>query len=193
MSAGELGEQPAGGGEGDVVAAAAGLVGQGDGEVGLADPDGPVDQDRPRPAAMNSSRARSRIWATGSLGLKLKSKLSRVASQRQVGGPEPAGDLGGVAAGQLVLAEDLEELDVAEGAGSGLGQAGVEGVEHPGQAAAGVAPGPAGLGGGRRSSAAPRSRTRPGRAARPGVSTPGSGGWTAALSVPAARMPFTVR
>ena len=51
-----------------------------------------------------------------------------------MGGAQAAGDGGGVSAGQLVLAQDLEELDVAEGAGPGLGQAGVEGLEHPGQA-----------------------------------------------------------
>ena len=33
----------------------------------------------------------------------------------------------------LVLAEDLQEVQVAEFAGGGLGQAGVEGLEHAGQ------------------------------------------------------------
>ena len=31
------------------------------------------------------------------------------------------------------MAEDLQELQVAEVAGVGLGEAGVEGVQHPGQ------------------------------------------------------------
>ena len=46
---------------------------------------------------------------------------------------QPAGDGHGLAAGDLVLAQDLEELDVAEFPGAGLGQAGVDGGEHPGQ------------------------------------------------------------
>ena len=37
---------------------------------------------------------------------------------------------GRVASGELVFAEHLEELDVAELTGGGLGQAGVDGLEH---------------------------------------------------------------
>jgi hypothetical protein len=39
----------------------------------------------------------------------------------------------GVAAGDLVLAEHLEELEVAEFPVAGLGEAGIEGVEHAGE------------------------------------------------------------
>ncbi len=39
----------------------------------------------------------------------------------------------GLAAGDLVVAQYLEEVQVAELLGAGLGQAGVEGIEHPGQ------------------------------------------------------------
>ena len=42
-----------------------------------------------------------------------------------------AGDGGGLPAGDLVVAEDLEELQVSEFPGAGLGQAGVEGLQHP--------------------------------------------------------------
>jgi hypothetical protein len=45
-----------------------------------------------------------------------------------VGGTQAPGDGGGVAPGQLVLAEHLEELDMAQGAGAGFGQAGVQGL-----------------------------------------------------------------
>ena len=38
-----------------------------------------------------------------------------------------------LAAGDLVFAQDLEEVDVAEFAGAGLGELGVDGVEHAGQ------------------------------------------------------------
>jgi hypothetical protein len=39
----------------------------------------------------------------------------------------------GLAAGDLVIAQDLEELEVSEVAVVGLGQAGVEGFEHAGE------------------------------------------------------------
>jgi hypothetical protein len=39
----------------------------------------------------------------------------------------------GVASGDLVVAEDLEEVEVAEVTGEGLGQTGVEGFQHAGQ------------------------------------------------------------
>ena len=62
------------------------------------------------------------------------------------GAAQPPVDGHGVAAGDLVFAEDLEELDVAEFPGAGLGQPGVDGVEHAGQLQ-----GPQGLGQRRRS------------------------------------------
>jgi hypothetical protein len=40
---------------------------------------------------------------------------------------------GGFAAGDLVLAQGLQEFEVAEPTVAGLGQPGVEGVEHAGQ------------------------------------------------------------
>ena len=49
------------------------------------------------------------------------------------GAADPAVQGHGLAAGDLVLAEDLEEVQVAEFAGVGLGEAGVEGGEHAGQ------------------------------------------------------------
>ena len=49
------------------------------------------------------------------------------------GAADPAGQGHGLAAGDLVLAQDLEEVQVAEFPGAGLGEAGVEGGEHPGQ------------------------------------------------------------
>ena len=49
------------------------------------------------------------------------------------GPAQPPGHGHGVAAGDLVVAEDLQELQVAQFAGPGLGQPGVEGVQHAGQ------------------------------------------------------------
>jgi len=51
----------------------------------------------------------------------------------EAGAADTAGQGHGLAAGDLVLAEDLEEVQVAEFPGSGLGQAGVQGGEHAGQ------------------------------------------------------------
>ena len=49
------------------------------------------------------------------------------------GGADPAGQGHGLAAGDLVLAQDLQEVQVAEFPGGGLGEPGVEGGEHAGQ------------------------------------------------------------
>jgi hypothetical protein len=49
------------------------------------------------------------------------------------GPAQPAGHGHGLAAGDLVVAEDLEEFQVSEFPGAGLGQAGVEGGQHAGQ------------------------------------------------------------
>ena len=49
------------------------------------------------------------------------------------GAADPPGQGHGLAAGDLVLAEDLEEVQVAEFPGAGLGEAGVQGGEHAGQ------------------------------------------------------------
>ena len=77
--------------------------------------------------------ARSRIWAAGSFGDAAKSNPSRVASVSNRAGADPAVQGGGFPAGDLVLAQDLQEVQVAEFPGAGLGEAGVEGVQHAGQ------------------------------------------------------------
>ena len=77
--------------------------------------------------------ARSRIWAAGSFGEAVKSKPSRVASVSNLARRIRRLQGHGLAAGDLVLAEDLQEVQVAELPGAGLGEAGVEGGEHPGQ------------------------------------------------------------
>ena len=77
--------------------------------------------------------ARSRICAAGTFGDAAKSKPSRVASLSNRARRMRRWQGHGLAAGDLVLAEDLEEVQVAELAGVGLGEAGVEGGEHPGQ------------------------------------------------------------
>ena len=109
----------------------------------------------------------------------------------EAGLADPADERGGVAAGDLVLAEHLEELEVAELPGAGLGEAGFEGVEHPGE-----------LQGAQRRLelvAAGHDATSPSMANRR------AGPWrcagaagvvgvsTVVVSVPAARIPLTVR
>ena len=69
--------------------------------------------------------ARSRIWAAGSFGEAVKSNPSRVASLSNLARRIPPGQGHGLAAGDLVLAEDLQEIEVAEFPGVGLGEAGV--------------------------------------------------------------------
>ena len=61
--------------------------------------------------------------AAGNRGVVAEVEVLDRAGLLEVRGPHPAGDARGVAPGQLVLAERLEELDVAEFAGVGLGQA----------------------------------------------------------------------
>ena len=51
----------------------------------------------------------------------------------EAGAAYSPGQGGGVAAGDFVFAEHLEELQVAEFPVAGLGEAGIEGVEHAGQ------------------------------------------------------------
>src|SRR6266566_881338 len=89
------------------------------------------------PARSVISSYRSSAWAGVSSRIAKSSRIStagRASSPSRLllepGPAQPAGDGGGLAAGDLVLAQDLEELDVAEFPGPGLGQAGVDGVEH---------------------------------------------------------------
>jgi hypothetical protein len=85
------------------------------------------------------------------------------------------------------LAEDLEELDVAESASAGLSETSVEGVEHPGQFEPAQDRGELNVAGHRFVS----SPNAPGPRSHAGAST-GRRVWTGAVSVPAARTPLTV-
>ena len=194
-----------------------GEVAEGLGDVALADTDRPVEDHRlagGQPAQRGEVadlrggefRAGGEVEAfQGGLGLEL-------------GAADAAGDGLGVAAGDLVVAEHLQELDVAEFPGAGLGQAGFEGLEHPGQlqraqrlvqggfddhadtpcsamavrsavARVGAAGGAIGAGS---ATTLPNSCAGPCRnAARAAVTGRCGGGGSA--SAPAARMPLTVR
>ncbi|BCI81528.1 hypothetical protein MTY66_31530 [Mycolicibacterium sp. TY66] len=51
----------------------------------------------------------------------------------ELGAAQSPCESGGFAAGDLVLTEGLQEFEVAEAAVAGLGEPGIEGVEHAGQ------------------------------------------------------------
>jgi hypothetical protein len=77
--------------------------------------------------------ARSRIWAAGGFGEALKSKPSKGGLLLELRSAQVWFKGDGLAAGDLVLAEDLEEVEVSEFAFLGLREAVVECFEHPGQ------------------------------------------------------------
>ena len=85
------------------------------------------------PPASQRRAARSRIWAAGSFGCGGEVEALEGGLGLEPGVADPAGQGGGFPAGDLVLAQDLQEVQVAEFPGVGLGEAGVEGGEHAGQ------------------------------------------------------------
>ena len=132
MAAGEVGEQAAGLDEGGGVAASAGLVAEGLGDHRLADADGSVEDDGL--AGLDEAQdGEVTDGGGGDVRVVGEVELLERGGVFEAGLADPAGERGGVAPGDLVLAEHLEELEVAELTGGGLGEAGFEGVEHPGQ------------------------------------------------------------
>jgi len=132
VAAGEVGQCPAGLEEPGLGAVADGEVAQGLGDVAFADSDGPVQDDglggvQPPQGGQVPDLGGGDLRGGGEVeafqgGLLL-----------EPGPAEPAGDGHGAAAGDLVFAQDLQEVDVAEVPGAGLGEAGVDGGEHPGE------------------------------------------------------------
>ena len=113
-------------------AGADGQVGQGLGDVGLADPDRPVEDDRfaggePAQRGEVADLGGGQLRGGGEVeafeGGLVSNRARRIRRARDMV----------VAAGDLVLAQDLQEVQVAEFPGVGLGQAGVQGVQHAGQ------------------------------------------------------------
>ncbi len=130
MPAGEVGEQSAGFGEHDGMVVAACVMTDGLGDERFADADGAVQQDRfagrekPQRREISDDRGGDRRVVS-------EVEIFEAGGLLEPGGPDPADDRGGVPAADLVLAEGLEELDVAEVPGTCLSQSGVERVEHP--------------------------------------------------------------
>lgn len=114
----------------------------------------------------------------------------------EAGLADPPRDRGGVAPADLVFAEHLEELEVTELAGLGLREARVEGVEHPREPQGPqrrldlMGPGHDATSTTPSSPSRSKSRRAPWRCAG---ATGGSGSVVVWVSVPAARMPLTVR
>ena len=109
-----------------------GEVGEGLGDVALADADRAVEDDglaglQPAQGGEVADLGGGQLRGGGEVE-PLEGGLGL-----EPGAADPAGQGHGLAAGDLVLAEDLEEVQVAEFPGAGLGEAGVEGGEHPGQ------------------------------------------------------------
>ena len=109
-----------------------GEVGEGLGDVALADADGAVEDDG-LPGLQPAEGGEVADLGGGQLrgGGEVESLEGGLGLEP--GAADPAGQGHGLAAGDLVLAQDLEEVQVAEFPGVGLGEAGVEGGEHPGQ------------------------------------------------------------
>ena len=110
----------------------------------------------------------------------------------EVGVAHPAQVARSVAARELVLTEDLEELDVAELTGAGLSQPGVDGVEHAAEFE-GTQRGFELCGLGHPTASPPRWAKRP---SAPWRCAGASGTMTSSApsaSVPATRIPLTVR
>ena len=132
MPAGQVGQGPAGFEEPGLGAGADGEVGQGLGDVALADADRAVEDDglagvQPAQGGEVADLGGGQLRGGGEVeafqgGLGL-----------EPGAADPPGQGHGLAAGDLVLAQDLQEVQVAEFPGVGLGQAGVEGGQHAGQ------------------------------------------------------------
>jgi len=125
VAAGEVGEHAAGFGEADFSADTDGLVAKGLGDVTFPDADRPVDDDRlagvqPAQGGEVADRGGGQFRAGGEVELLQGDGLVEASST------EPSADGGGVASGDLVVAEDLQELEVTEFPGAGLGEAGVE-------------------------------------------------------------------
>jgi hypothetical protein len=97
--------------------------------VGLAHTDGPVEDHR-LPGLDEAAGGQVADLGDGELGVEAKVELLQGGRLLEAGAADAAAQCAGLAAGDLVLAQHLEELQVAQFAGVGLGQALVEGLQH---------------------------------------------------------------
>jgi hypothetical protein len=107
-----------------------GQVPQGLRDVAFPDADGAVE-DHGLPGVQPAQRGEVADLGGGQLRGRGEVEALKGGLFLEAGLAQPAGHGHGLAAGDLVLAEDLEELDVAELPAAGLGQARIDGGEHP--------------------------------------------------------------
>ncbi|GHG05189.1 hypothetical protein GCM10017667_39950 [Streptomyces filamentosus] len=132
MAAGEVSEDAAGLGETAVGALADGKVTEGVGDVGLADAEGAEEDDRlagmePAQGAQVTDLGGRQFRGGG------EAELLQGDLMLELGSLQMVLEGGGLAAGDLVLADGLEEVEVAEFAAVGLDEPGVESFQHTGQ------------------------------------------------------------
>ena len=104
-------------------------MGQGLGDVGLADPDRAV-QDHRLPGGQPAQRGQVPDLRGGQLGVGGEVEALQRRGLLEPGTAGAAGDGGGLPAGDLIQAEDLQEFQVAEVPRLGLVKARVEGLQH---------------------------------------------------------------
>jgi len=129
VATGEIGEESTGFGEYGGVAVATCVVCECLSDVGFSDADGAVQDDG---LAGGDVAAGGEVTDVGGGDLRVVTEIEVFDGGEllEAGLTDPSGDRGGVAAGNLVLAEHLKKLEVAELTGLGLVQSGVEGVKH---------------------------------------------------------------
>jgi hypothetical protein len=132
VSAGEVGQDAAGFGEADVGAVPDCQVPQRLRDVGLADADRAVE-DHALAGVQPAQRGEVADLRGGQFGAGVEVELLQGGLGVEVRAAQPAAHRGQLAAADLVVAEGLQELQMPEFPAAGLGEAGVEGVEHPGQ------------------------------------------------------------
>jgi len=130
--AGQVGQDTAGLGEPGLGAVPDGQVPQGLGDMGLAYADGPV-QNHGLPGVQPAQRGQVADLRGGQLGGGGQVKAFQGGLFFEPGPAQPLGQRDGLPAVDLVLAQHLEEVQVTQFPGAGLGQAGIEGAEHAGQ------------------------------------------------------------
>ena len=132
VPAGQVGQCPAGFHEPGVGAGPDGQVGEGLADVAFAYPDRPVQDDR-FAGLQPAQGGQVADLGGGKFRGCAEVKAFEGGGGLEPGSADPALQGGGFPAGDLVLAQDLQEVQVAEFPGVRLGQAGVEGVQHAGQ------------------------------------------------------------
>ena len=193
VAAREVGEQAARLGEQDGVTPSAGLVPERLGDHRLAHPHRAVEDDR---FARVEEAQRREVPDDRARHLRVEAEVELLEGDGplEAGGPDPAHERRRLAPGDLVLAEGLEELQMPEVARVRLGEAGVKGVEHARETERAE---------GRPELVGPRHPTASSPPSGPSKRPRQPRRWagTAAIvvggvpssSVPAARMPLTVR